>query len=150
MPIALEPDSKYDYVLSSDASKPKDKQPTFVFKYLSARKWKELAACSDSFEKDDSGEKAMDAVFEAIKKSLIGWRNMIGPDGKEIGFDIDKLEDIVTPAEAMELMQAAVTQTPSIEDKKKSDSQSPSSTASSAKAVKGKPNAQTSQPTPAP
>jgi hypothetical protein len=145
MPVVLEPDSQYDYVLDCDKSKPKEKQPTFVFKYLSSRKWREVANLSDSFDKDDSGETAINAVFEAIKKTLTGWRNMIGPDGDKIEFNADKLEDIVTPAEAMELLRAAVSQMPTAEDKKKLDSQLTSSTARSAKSARDRKTAKTSR-----
>jgi hypothetical protein len=137
MPLVLEPDSTYEYVLSCDAHKPKEEQPTFIFKYLSSRKWREVAKLSDTFDKDDAGNAAIDAVFEAIQKTLAGWRNMIEPNGKEIEFDAKKLEDIVTPAEAMELLRASVSQMPTVEDKKKLDSQSTSSTARSATRVKG-------------
>jgi hypothetical protein len=144
MPLVLEPDSHYDYVLDCDKSKPKEKQPTFIFRYLSSRKWREVAQLSDSFDKDDSGEAAIDAVFKAIKKTLAGWRDMNGPDGEEIEFNADKLEDIVTPAEAMELLRAAVSQMPTAEDKKKLDSQSTSGTDRSAKTAKDRKTAQTS------
>ena len=136
MPLVLEPNATYDVVLSSDAGKPKDKQPTFIFRYLSGREWKKLAKLSDEFDQKTSGEKALDLVFRAIKMVLFGWRNMNGPDGKEIEYNPDELEAIVTPGEAVELMQAAVSQQPSIEDKKKSVSLSASSTGKSAKAVK--------------
>ena len=145
MPLILEPDSHYDYVLDCDAGKPKEKQPTFIFRYLSCRKWKEVAGLSDSFDEDDSGEDAIDAVFEAINRSLTGWRNMSGPDGKEIEFDAGKLEDIVTPSEAMDLLKAAVSQMPTVDDKKKFDSQSTSSTARSARRAKDRKIAKTSQ-----
>lgn len=141
MPLVLEPDSTYEYVLSNDAGKPKEKQPTFIFKYLSSRKWRELARLSDKFDKDtagDEGDAAMDAVFEAIKMALVGWRNMTWPDGKEVEFDPDKLEDILMPDEAIELMQAAVSQLPTAEDKKKLDSRSTSSTDRSARTAKDK------------
>jgi hypothetical protein len=118
MPLILEPESTFEYVLDYDKAKPKDKQPTFIFKFLSSRKWKEIAGLSDIFDKGESGEAAVDVVFKAIRGSLTGWRNMKNPDGSEITFDADLLDDIVTPAEAVELMQAAVSQMPTAEDKK--------------------------------
>lgn len=145
MPLVLEPDSTYEYVLSCDKSKPEEKQPTFIFKYLSSRKWREVAKLSDTFDKDDSGETAIDAVFEAIKKTLTGWKNMNEPNGQEIKFDAGKLEDIVTPSEAMELLRAAVSQMPTVDDKKKFDSQSTSNTARSAKNVKDRKTAEKNQ-----
>ena len=136
MPTALEPNAVYEVVLESDSKKPKDVRPTFIFRYLSSRKWKEMARLSDAFEKDITGEGAIDTVFKAVKMGLASWRNMNRPDGEEIEFDADMLEDIVTPAEALELMEAAVSQLPTVEDKKKLDSPSPSSGAKSAKTAK--------------
>jgi len=145
MPLVLEPKAKFEVVLDCDLKKPKEEQPTFIFKYLSSRKWKEMARLSDAFDKDDSGEKAIDTVFKAIGMSLAGWRNMTGQDGSEIAFDLKMLDDIVTPAEALELMQAAVSQLPTVEDKKKFDSQSTSSTARSARRAKDRKIARTNR-----
>lgn len=145
MPLVLEPKAKFEVVLDCDSKKYKEKQPTFIFKYLSSRKWKEMARLSDAFDKDDSGETAIDTVFKAIGMSLVGWRNMTDPDGSEIAFDAESLDDIVTPAEALELMQAAVSQLPTPEDKKKLGSPSPSTTAKSAKTAKGRRTAKTSR-----
>ena len=145
MPLVLEPDSHYDYVLGCDADKPKENQPTFVFRYLSSRKWREIASLSDSFDKNEAGAAAIDTVFEAIKKTLIGWRNMAGPDGKEIDFDVEKIEDLVTAAESLELLRAAVSQVPTAKDKKKFDSPSTSSTDRSARRAKDRKIAKTSQ-----
>ena len=146
MPLALEPNATYDVVLSIDADKPEDRRPTFVFRYLSSRKWKELARLTDKFEKDDSGEAAIDAVFDVIRMVLAGWRNMIGPDGKEIPYNPAELDDMVTPAEAMELMMAAEGQVPNVEDKKKLESQSQSSTGRPAKSAGDRKDAGKSRP----
>lgn len=135
-PLALEPNATYPVVLSTDADKPKNKQPTFIFRYLSGRQWKELAKLSDEFDKKTTGEDTLSLVFKAIKMALIGWRNMIGPDGKEIKYKPDELDAIVTPNEAIELMQAAVAQQPTMQDKKKFVSPSGSSTGRSAKRAK--------------
>jgi hypothetical protein len=144
MPIALEPDSVYDVVLSTDSGKPLEKRPTFVFRYLSSRKWKELTRLADGFETNKSGAGAIDSVFSVIRMVLVGWRNMTGPDGKEIPYNPDEIDDLVTPAEAMELMMAAERQVPGIEDKKKLGSPSHSSTGRSAKNAKERQSAKTS------
>lgn len=137
MPLVLEPDSHYEYVLENDKAKPKEKQPTFIFKYLNSRKARELAKLSDKFQKDDApDDAAMDAVYEAIKIALVGWRNMAWPDGKELEFNPEILDEILTLSESIELLYAAGDQFPTFEDKKKLDSPSTSSTARSARTAK--------------
>jgi len=152
MPLVLEPNATYEYVLDCDKEKPADKQPTFIFKYLSSREWKTAAKLSDKFDKKldsakdgEIGDVAVDAVFEAIKIPLTGWRNMTMPDGREIEFAAEKLEDILTPSEAMELMRAAIDQLPSAKDKKKFDLPSTSSMGRSARRAKDRKIAKTSR-----
>jgi hypothetical protein len=133
MPLILEPNATYKIVLSTDSDKPESKQPYFSFRYLNGREWLKLARLSDEFETSNKGDNTLQLVFKAIRISLIGWGNMIDIDGQEIPYDPAKLEDILIPSEAAELMQAAVAQLPSFDDKKKSISPLESSTDSSVK-----------------
>ena len=139
MPLILDPESTFEVVLDYDKKKDKENQPVFVFEYLSARQWKKLAELNDkffSFTKEKADD-ALDVPFEAIRLTIAGWQNLKDPEGEPIDFDTEKLEDILTTAEAIELMIAATQQTPNIEDKKKLDSPSDSSTKQSAKTVAG-------------
>ena len=148
MPLATRPNATYELVLSTDAHLPEDKRPIFVFRYLNIIEWEEIAVLNDKFESSLNTGEMINLAFEVIEKTLCDWRNMKTVSGKVIPYNPEKLKSMVTLQEATELMQAAVSQTPSLEDKKKSDSQSDSNTAKSAKAVKAQPNAQTSQPKP--
>ena len=39
MPLATNPNRKFEIVLKSDMSLPKEKQPVFIFRYLSVDEW---------------------------------------------------------------------------------------------------------------
>ena len=132
-------------IMSSITTKKKDEKlkPTFIFRYISARQWRKIAELNDRFfaiaaedVKADAAEDLLNIPFDVIRKLITGWRNLKGIDGKTIDFDPDKLDDILTQAEAIELMIASMQQIPSVEDKKKLDSPSCSSTEQSAKTVK--------------
>ena len=136
MPLATHPNATYKIVLSTDAHLPKDKQPIFIFRYLSVIDWEEIAKLNDKFETAANSIEMIDLAFQVIKSTLCDWRNMKTKSGKAISFNPKKLKSMVTLQEATELMQAAVAQRPSFEDKKKFDLQSDSSTERSAKIVK--------------
>jgi len=124
MPIAINPDSTFKYVLFSDRGK--ENKPAFILRYLTSRQWRKIAKMSEDFETSGGAEKVLDKALDVIKSCLVGWENM------SIEFNFDKIEDILVPVEITELMQAAISQMPTVEDKKKLDSQSPSDTGSSA------------------
>jgi len=137
MPLATRPNQTYEIVLSTDFELAKEDQPAFVFRYISTLEWEEIAELNDKFEKTGDSRKMLDLAFKVITKTLCGWRNMVRPNGKEIAYDPGELKSMVSLGEAVELMQAAVSQRPSLEDKKKFASPSHSSTAKSAKTAKG-------------
>jgi len=137
MPLATRPNQTYEIVLSTDSELPEKKQPVFVFRYMSTVEWQQIAELNDSFEKTQDNKEMLNLAFKVITKTLCDWRNMTRPNGKKIAFDPKKLRAMVTLGETTELMMAAVNQRPSVDDKKKFDSQSGSSTAGSAKNAKG-------------
>jgi len=146
MPLTCNPDSTYDIVLSTDKDKEPADQPAFVFQYLTGRKWKQVANLSDEFESANSGADMLDLAFDAIKISLIGWKNLTDPQGNEIPFDLSILDDILTMTEATELMQAVVSQNVTVDDKKKLESQSGSNMEPSALIVEAPQSAKINRP----
>lgn len=145
MPLATRPNQKYEVVLSTDVDLPKEKQPVFIFRYLSIKKWEEIANLDTAFEVAADPVMMVDIAFQAIEKTLCGWRNMRTPAGEEIPYNPKELKAMVSMLEIIELMQAAVAQRPSLEDKKKFDLQSDSDTAESARPAKDSKNAGTGQ-----
>jgi len=143
MPITLDPQTTYPVVLATDRAK--KHPPTFIYRYLNGRQWKKLAAVSDDLDQMITGVGAIDAVYRIIEVGLVGWENLNNRADEPIIFDKDHLEldEILTPAEAVEIMQAIMAQTPSIDDKKKLESPSPSDSDRSAKVAPDLENAET-------
>jgi len=116
MPIALDPDQTFKYVLESDRGK--ENPPAFRFRYLTSREWKQLTRLNDALIESADGADAMGKVEDAVRVALVGWENM-----GDHGYDPDKLEDIINPAEGRELLFAiAETIEPTGEDLGKSQS----------------------------
>lgn len=116
MPRALEPDVTFDVVLESDRDKPSDSRPTFVYRSLTCREWSKAAGFFDHASGLTAAE-FVEQIVEVASIGLVGWRNM------GIEFDKSKLLDVVTPAEARELLQRSVNgAVPDPEAKKNSES----------------------------
>lgn len=148
MPLALDKNKTFRIVLQSDKDKPENEQPYFVYRYLTGIQWRKLATLQDDIEDCDSGADAVDRVYEAVATGLIGWGNMIDSDNNFISFNINKLQEIVGPIEAQELIQRILMQTPNAEDKKKLDSPSDLNTEESAKIARESKSAETFPPDP--
>jgi len=119
MPIGLDPNQTFKIVLETD--KDKDPQPCFVYKYLTSRQWRDLAAMEDLVDRAKSAVEIFDKSIEAISTGLVGWENMAGQDAAEIPFDQEKLADLLTLGEVQELFQKVLAQGVGSEDKKKLD-----------------------------
>lgn len=95
MPVAIDPDATFRTWLRSDADK--DPRPEFEFRYLTNRQWGEIARIQDGLEEYEDGIKAMDAIFDLLKKYLVALHNMGD-------YTADRLEDLLTNHEAQELV----------------------------------------------
>lgn len=121
MPRRCDPNATFKVVLHSDAGK--QIRPAFIFRFASVKEWKELTEVSDRIDISTDAAKMIDEVTASVKKFINGWENLTEPGGAEIAYDIDKLEDLLTPSEITELLMGMVAQIPTIDDKKKLDSQ---------------------------
>lgn len=111
MPIALDPNERVRLVLASDAGKPEGERPTFIFRHLTARQWREAAGMQDRFADAESGGEALGIVLDFLAGKLAGWENMIrasdnGEPAKPIPFAAEKFDELITLGEAMELLMA--------------------------------------------
>lgn len=128
MPLGTRPDQTYEIVLSTDMDLPEADRPVFIFRYVNVIEWEGIAALDDEFEAATNGKESIKVAFKIIEETLAGWRNMKGPDGQEVSFNIMQLRLMLSMPEVTELMMAAVAQRPNVEDKKKLSSQSDLST----------------------
>jgi len=149
MPIALDPKRTFTVTLESDRDKPVETRPLFVCRYLTARQWKEIARLQDGIDESAGGAEALERIIEAIAMGLVGWENMIAPDGERVPFDAHDLDTLLTMPEAMELFQKMLAQQQLTgADAKKSESRSPTSTVESAKPADATPTEAATIPRP--
>ena len=119
MPIALDPGERFKVVLKSDQAKPAETRPTFEYRYLTGRQWRQVGAAQDRLDEGTGAAEIVDTIYEAARVGLVGWRNMIDPEtGQEIPFDPAALEDLIGISEAQEIILAVLSQTPNAAEKK--------------------------------
>lgn len=149
MPLALDTEQTFDLVLESDQKKPADKRPTFTFRFLSNREWKQIAKLADNIQdlQKRGLEPLLTEVENGLRISLVGWRHMTDPKtGKPIPYKPENLDMIINPAEMWELVFKVRNHVSlDITDKKKSVSRSRSSMGKSAKSVSRRKHARTDQ-----
>lgn len=101
---------EYNYILTADEARTKKTQPTFKFKILSCKQHRTVYAIRKQFDEHTIGKKpdaikALDAAVEIVKIALIGWSKMnTRNNGKPLPYDFKKIEDVLAPAEIVELM----------------------------------------------
>lgn len=97
MPRLLDPQSSFNVVLKSDEGK--DPEPYFTFQALSVRTFNEVVEKYESIDELQTDMAQVNAIVDCLKVGMTGWGNM----GRE--FDPDQLDDILTIAEAVELLE---------------------------------------------
>jgi len=125
MPIAADPNQRFEIVLESDQALPEDERPVFVYRYLVKRKLGPIASLVErvTHAATDGDMPGHDELFDAIRTGLVDWRHMTDPEKQqELAFDAARLEDLLTPGEAMEILFQLHFQGFGLEDKKKSAS----------------------------
>jgi len=142
MPIATDPEATFKIVLESDKAKPEAEQPRFIYHYLTARQWEQVTDVMSKLETFKNKE-VMDKIFDACRVGLVGWENMMDLAGKPIVFRAEALEDILTLAEATELLVTSSASTLSVDSKKKLKLPSGSGSGRSAKTARAKKRAKT-------
>ncbi len=133
MPVALDPEATLEIVLESDRGK--DPEPTFVFRYLAAREWQQIAAVGDRMDQvaDDDLDGMMDTLIDTIAIPLCAWHHLREPTGDEVPYDPDRIGYVLSPQEIQELIFAYMAESQlGVADKKKSASPAPSAQAPSA------------------
>ena len=133
--LATDPTETFDVVLETD--KERENPPTFVFRYLTAREFRALARNDALAEaKDADVDKALDALFGAIRANLADWRNVLDRAGNLVAFRPGQLDALITVGEAWELYWSARRQSRlQVPEKNASESPSPTSSDESAAAT---------------
>lgn len=119
MPIAMDKDGIFEYVLATDRKKPKASRPTFCFRPQTMRQWQQLCRETDKIDDDKiTGVEAIDLLCNMISKSMSSWKNMTDVAGKVIRFNKKRLADIISMPEAHELIEAIKNQGVTVDDEK--------------------------------
>ncbi|MEO6077869.1 MAG: hypothetical protein ABIP54_03715 [Candidatus Andersenbacteria bacterium] len=103
MPIAISTSDTFQFVLLTDQSK-QDK-PTFIFRYLSAKEYRQTAKLFTEREEVktiDDLDKLGNRTITVLKSYLKDWRNITDRDGKPMAYDPERLEDILSQLELRE------------------------------------------------
>ncbi len=107
MPLALGKEDTLDLFLETDKELPEKERPTFTFKFLTGREQRKLAKEMDF--KNTNNTETIDAVFELLKKYLLGWNNI------PVEFKEEKFMDVLRWQEAQELLSSNLHFNPQLE-----------------------------------
>lgn len=125
MPICCEPGERYAVVLDGD--KGKSPEPTFWCQHLSARQFRIVSDLGQAMADAGSLEEQLELLDKALRMAVCGWEHITNASGEVLTFQPELLLDVLTVAEAGELLgKIAAGQRISGQDAKKSDSPSPS------------------------
>lgn len=145
MPLAIDPTATIEIVLDVDKDKPNP--PTFIYRHLTYRQWAQMSSDQDQIGKEEPSVSVAKQIHW-LQVGLVGWRNVLDASGQPIAFDPQQIADMLTLAEAQEVLaKRLMAALPSAEDKKKSPSPSASDTAKSVQTVPEQPDVRTSPTT---
>lgn len=125
MPIAVDPESLFPFVLESDKGKPSP--PTFLLKPLTVREFRKAVAVDADVQAAATTDAAITIIMDGIRLGLRGWRNVTDSDGKPIDYSPEALEDVIEISEAKELMRAVQDAGALLAEAKKNSGSLPSS-----------------------
>jgi len=132
MPVALDPNEKYSYVLSTDRACG-EHAPTLVFHFPTCREQARIAELFDAAEKTQTVRESLTLRCDAVRMILVDWRNLVDRQGKPIAYDPETLEDVLSDNDLTELQARLLREMSMAEwDKKKSVLLSQSNSAPSA------------------
>lgn len=86
MPISANPNVRVPFMLEHWGSIPEAVRPALLVKFLTVAEHQRHADLMErAFETKDNAE-AWRLLWEAIRVGIDGWRNVRGPDGKDLPF----------------------------------------------------------------
>lgn len=121
MPSLLRSSTREIY-LDSDATIEASKRPTFFARVMSVGEFLDFADLLEQLAKANTNKDRLNAAISCVNACVIGWKNMITADNKNISFSTEALKQWLTIEEITELVQKiAAEQQLSEIDKKKSE-----------------------------
>jgi len=84
MPVALDPQERFDFILEAERALPSEQQTVFVLRTLT---WGETTTVRRMYQQGKTDADAQDFVLRA---ALLGWSNFRDASGRTIEFELDK------------------------------------------------------------
>ncbi len=104
MPIALDPNETFCYVLSTDRLKPEEERPTLVFYFPTAREVRQIGRAFEHAMKDTKNvEQWIEERCNALRIILADWQNFRARDGQPVAFDPEMLDAVLSDGDLTEL-----------------------------------------------
>jgi len=107
MAMVLRPGQIFEAAMTADENLPAEQQAKFSLRAGSGREQLELADELAQVGQDDVA-KRIRVAFAAIRRHLVGWKNVRDADGRPVPFDADKIEDVLSWQQAAELAYEVV------------------------------------------
>jgi hypothetical protein len=98
--LALDPTQTFEVSLETD---PRAK---FRFRYFTFREFRDAGKVYDRAT-SETFDAVCDGLIATIRRNLVGWSGIIDPNGHEVSYDPDVLEDVLTHREAWDLLGEA-------------------------------------------
>jgi hypothetical protein len=142
MPLSTQ--QTFEVTLRSCECDPPAKRPVFIMRYLSSGDELRMTQINEAMNNldlkaDGAMEEYRSKLVEMLTLLMVGWRNVVRPDGKRAQFSRDSVMDCLTNSEIDELTAAGwKRQVPSREEKKTSGSQPRGGTGRSKKSRRSK------------
>jgi hypothetical protein len=150
--IALDPDETAEIVLKLPWRKPAGERPTFIAHFMTSRelsRYLKLIEQARAIPREEM-EKEDPLLVEAFRLALVGWRNVVDRDRKDVAFtaiDVGRLPELLTYRQKWALANAIPDELDLAEkEKKASDSSPPDAGGSSAGPASVAPVPQTTSP----
>ena len=101
MPVALDSNEIYRYVLSTDRGK--EKPPTLLFYYPTCRETRQIANLFDQSDKASGVDEMINLSCDAIRIILCGWENVTTRDGTTVSYQPENVDAILTESDITEV-----------------------------------------------
>jgi len=103
MPVALDPNETYSYVICTDRLKAVERRPTLIFHFPTGRDQKKIALLFDESDKAETAEEMIELRCDAVRVILAGWKNFTGRDGNDIPYNPEMLDAVLSDNDLTEL-----------------------------------------------
>ncbi|MDP9175613.1 MAG: hypothetical protein M3O30_17355 [Planctomycetota bacterium] len=103
MPVGIDPNEKYSYVISTDRAKPPELQPKLIFHYATGREQRRVGEMFDAAGEAKTLEESFSLRADAVRVLLVGWEKFTDRQGNPIPYDPASLDAVLSDTDLSEL-----------------------------------------------